>query len=171
MTMPYIICFTLGLLFGITLLLAVHHLKRKEATEVARELLAASESERVQGLETVATRMKEVFGALSLEALSRNTSEFLQLAGESLSRHTEAGNRQLESKKELIGQAIEDMKGDLQRLEASLGQLEGDRNQKFGELSAELKNVVGVTDRLQKTTGQLASALGNTKARGQWGER
>ncbi len=169
--MPASVWFPLGLLFGITLVLAVHRLKRKEAKDVARELLAATEAQRLQDVEMAAASMKEAFGALSLEALSRNTGEFLQLAGEALSKHTQAGSQQLENKKDLIDQAIEGMKGELQRLEAVLGQLEGDRSQKFGELSAELKNVVGVTDRLQKTTGQLANALANTRSRGQWGER
>ena len=48
---------------------------------------------------------------------------------------------------------------------------EKDREQKYGELSTQLKITAERTAELQGTTNKLREALANTKQRGQWGER
>jgi DNA recombination protein RmuC len=48
---------------------------------------------------------------------------------------------------------------------------EKDREQKYGELTAQLKLAADRTAELQGTTNKLREALANTKQRGQWGER
>lgn len=125
----------------------------------------------VQDLESLINRIKESFGALSLDALSKNTEEFLKLANETLSKQTQMGEKDLEGKKKLIDQTLEAMKGDLQRVQNLVTSFEKDREKKFGELASQLKSTAEQTGKLQETTSQLRAALANTKARGQWGER
>jgi DNA recombination protein RmuC len=48
---------------------------------------------------------------------------------------------------------------------------EKDRESKFGELAAQLRNSAEQTGKLQETAHQLHTALAGTKTRGRWGER
>jgi len=115
--------------------------------------------------------LKDSFSSLSLEALSKNTDEFLKLANEKLAIQTKSGEKELEGKKKLIDQSLEAMKKEMESVQSLVKNLEKDREKKFGELSTQLKSAVEQTGKLQETTNQLRMALSNPKARGQWGER
>ena len=111
------------------------------------------------------------FSALSFEALSRNSEEFLKLANEALSKQTATGAGELESKKKLIDQTLEGIKGNLLKVETLVTDFSKDREKKYGELSNQLKATAEQTGKLQDTTNQLHTALASTRVRGQWGER
>jgi DNA recombination protein RmuC len=163
--------FILGVVFGAVMVIIVNWFRRREAKTIAQELITQTEFQKVQDLEGIINRIKESFGALSMDALSRNTGEFLKLAKETFSKQTELGEKELESKKKLIDQTLELMKGDLQKVQELVTNFEKDREQKFGELANQLKSSAEQTAKLQQTTDRLRTALASTKARGQWGER
>jgi DNA recombination protein RmuC len=166
-----VIIFIGGALFGVVVVYIVYTLRKKEAKEIARELVSESESRKVQDLETLISKIKDSFGSLSLDALSKNTEEFLKLANETLSKQTQTGEKELEGKKKLIDQTLTAMKEDLQSVQHLVTKLEKDREQKFGELTSQLKQTTEQTRKLQETAGHLKTALASTKVRGQWGER
>ena len=163
--------FIIGVLLGSFLVFIIQWLRRKEAREIARELISESDSQRVEDLEALITRVKDSFGALSLEALSKNTEDFLKVANETLSKQTRVGEKELEGKKQLIDQTLGVMKEDLLKVQELVKGFEKDREKKFGELTNQLKATAEQTGRLQETTSQLKGALASTKVRGQWGER
>jgi len=111
------------------------------------------------------------FTALSLNALRQNSAEFLKLAGEAFTRQTQVGTGELESKKKLIDQTLESIGGELQRVKQCVADLDSKSGQKFGEVTTHLQNAATQTKELQETTFKLQSALGSSRARGQWGER
>ena len=115
--------------------------------------------------------VEKTFSALSLDALRKNSEDFLRLANENLSRQSQAGVAELDGKKGLIDQTLEVMKGDLQKVERLIIEFDGKREKTFGELSNQLKVTAEQTGKLQETTSKLQGALANTKVRGQWGER
>jgi len=121
--------------------------------------------------ETLIARMKESFGSLSQDVLSKTTSDFLKLANETLSKQLSLGEKDLEGKKQLIDQTLVMMKVELQKVQEIVSEFEKDREKKFGELSTHLKVTSEQTLRLQDTTSQLRNALTSTSARGQWGQR
>ena len=169
--MEYLMIFVAGALFGAAIVSIVYVLRRKEARALARELMSETESQKIQDLEALIDKIKDSFGALSLDALSRNTDEFLKLANETLSKQTRTGEKELEGKKKLIDQTLEVMREDLQGVQNLVTNLEKDREHKFGELANQLKFTTEQTRKLQETAGQLKAALASTKVRGQWGER
>ncbi len=169
--MQEILTFISGVVVGALLVLFFNYLRKKETKAIAAELVAQAESQKTQDLEILLNKVKDSFGSLSMEALSKNTSEFLKLANESLSKQTQSGEKDLEGKKKLIDQTLQTMKTDLQKVEKLVTNLEKDRENKFGELNSQLKFTAEQTGKLQETTKQLHSALTSTKARGQWGER
>ena len=67
--MEYVTVFIIGVLFGVFLVFIIQWLRKKEAREIARELISESGSQRVEDLEALIARVKDSFGALSLEAL------------------------------------------------------------------------------------------------------
>jgi len=160
-----------GVLLGVAVAYIVYTLRKKEAKEIARELVSETESRKVEDLEALINKIKDSFGSLSLDALSKNTEEFLKLANETLSKQTQTGEKELEGKKKLIDQTLEAMKEDLQGVQHLVTKLEKDREQKFGELASQLKLTTEQTRKLQETAGHLKTALASTKIRGQWGER
>jgi DNA recombination protein RmuC len=115
--------------------------------------------------------MEKSFSALSFDALRKNSDEFLKLAYETLAKQTQTGVGELEGKKKLIDQTLEAIKGDLQKVEKLVTEFDGERKKAFGEVSKQLEFTAQQTGKLQETTGKLQAALGNTKVRGQWGER
>lgn len=122
-------------------------------------------------VELIVNKVKESFKDLSFEALSRNTTEFFKMAGEVLSKHTQTGEKDLEAKKGLIDQTLQTIKEELKNVKTLVSQLEKDRENKFGELSNQLKLAAEHTGKLHETTDQLRNALVSTGPRGQWGQK
>ena len=169
--MENIFVFIVGVVVGAVIVFIVNLVRRREVKALAQELLSQTESQKVQDLELLISKIKESFKALSLEALSMSTEEFLKLANETLSKQTQMGGKELEGKKKLIDQTLETMKGDLNKVQEMVTSFEKDREKKFGELASQLKLTAEQTGKLQETTNQLRTALASTKVRGQWGER
>lgn len=117
--------------------------------------------------EKVIDDIKVTFGDLSLEALQK----FIVMADSKLKDERELGAKDLDTKKGLIDQQLKTMTGELERVSRLMEQLEKDREQKFGELSNQLKNTGEQTAKLTEVTGKLRESLASDKTRGQWGER
>ncbi len=117
--------------------------------------------------EKVIDDIKVTFGDLSLEALQK----FIVMADSKLKDERELGAKDLDTKKGLIDQQLKTMTGELERVSRLMEQLEKDREQKFGELSNQLKNTGEQTGKLTEVTGKLRESLASDKTRGQWGER
>jgi len=127
--------------------------------------------EKAKELDTIVEKLKGAFASLSLEALSKNSEEFLKLAREKLEAATNLGEKDLEGKKQLIDQTFGEMKSELVKIEEVMRSLEKDRESKFAQLSTNLDVMRQESSKLQQTTEQLRNALSSSKARGQWGER
>ncbi|MFH1148939.1 MAG: DNA recombination protein RmuC [Actinomycetota bacterium] len=130
-----------------------------------------SEAERAAELEAVKCEMKDSFGSLSLDTLSKLTEEFSKLASGTLAADKELGARDLDAKKGLIDKQLEQMNTQLTSVSELVKTLEKDREKKFGELSSRLTEASAQTGALVEVTNTLNKALANTAARGQWGER
>jgi len=70
--MEYAVVFVIGVIFGVAIVLIVNWLRQREAKTIAQELISQVESEKIQDLEMLINRIKESFGSLSLEALTKN---------------------------------------------------------------------------------------------------
>ncbi|MCX6640431.1 MAG: DNA recombination protein RmuC [bacterium] len=160
-----------GFALGLAAAFILKIIQAKNAQQLAEELYRANESQRQQQVAGVIEQVKASFGSLSLEALSRSTEEFLKLARERLATETQAGSKELESKKSLIDQQLVKMTGELDKVGVLMKELERDRVEKFGQLDRQLRVTGEQTQQLLQTTGQLKEALASTKVRGQWGER
>jgi DNA recombination protein RmuC len=173
MTDPLVIAliFCGGAVFGAAVVLLVNAIRRSDTAAIADHLAGRAEEQRLEDLRALVERMKDSFGALSFDALTRNSREFLQLAHETLARQSEAGQQELEGKKRLIDQNLDAIRYDLQRVQGLVSELEKDREQKFGQLTSQLRETAEQTERLRQTSEQLRNALASRDVRGQWGQR
>ncbi|MEN6312214.1 MAG: DNA recombination protein RmuC [Acidobacteriota bacterium] len=160
-----------GGVFGAAIVLIIQAVKKREARDLARELVSETETEKIKDLEVFLGRVKDSLGSMSLDALKKTSEEFLKLAESKLGQQTQSGEKDLEGKKKLIDQSLESMRGDLQKMQDLVAGFERDRTQKYGELSAHLRTAAEQTAKLQDTANHLRQALVSTKARGLWGER
>lgn len=154
---------------GIALAIGIFYVRRMRA--LAGQMLADNNAQREREVQILLDRVKDSFGTLSLDALSRNSSEFLRLANESLSRQTLAGLKDLEAKKSLIDASLGQIEKDLAGVTTLVSDLEKDRENKFGEVTSQLRRTADETERLRDTTEHLRRALASRDVRGQWGQR
>ncbi|MFA5038160.1 MAG: DNA recombination protein RmuC [Candidatus Omnitrophota bacterium] len=150
-----------GVIAGVVLVVCVFWLKN---------IFGRRESDQKRITDAV-DQMKGTFAALSLEALSKNSEEFLKLAHEKFQGLSLMNEKDLSGKKELIDRSLQEMKSELTRVKELMDGLEKDRIHKFTQLAQNLSVMSEQTSRLQETTDQLKTALASTKAIGQWGER
>jgi DNA recombination protein RmuC len=169
--MTGILLFAGGVLFGALVVIIIQLTRRREARDIARELINETEAEKVRDLEVFLGRVKDSLGSMSLDALKKSSEEFLKLAESKLTLQTQSGEKDLEGKKKLIDQTLDAMRGDIQKMQDAVSAFERDRVQKYGELSAHLRTAAEQTAKLQDTANHLRQALVSTKARGLWGER
>jgi DNA recombination protein RmuC len=133
-----------------------------------------SQSNKAKTKETADTLLSQInlhLAAMSAEALTKNSDRFFSMAQATLSHQVELGEQDLETKKQLIDQTLEEMRKELNGVNGMVTELEKDRESKFGELTQQLKQAAEQTGKLQETTEKLRIALSNSKSRGQWGER
>ncbi len=155
-----IVTFIAGFILGSVIIAFVLKLAQAKTAQDSKDTVDA-----------VIENMKASFGSLSLEALKISTEQSIKLSKEILSKESELNVKELDKKKGLIDQQLKDMTTKLEDASKLMKALEKDRENKFGELTEQLKNVSKQTITLTETTGTLREALASTKARGQWGER
>lgn len=165
MNWVYIFIFLiLGIVFGAVIVYFYMKSREKTTKEIADELYRESESQRKEHIYEVIKNLKESFGSLSFEALSKSTEEFLKLAKEKLESERIESLKELDEKKGLIDQELQHMTDKLEKVSKLMKDIERDRAEKFGEITKQTTTLIQTTDKLRE-------ALASTKIRGQWGER
>jgi DNA recombination protein RmuC len=160
-----------GVIFGLALALGLRLFQTRAAKALASELLNQNEARHHADVEALLAVVKANFGSLSLEALAKSTDEFLKLAKSRFDAERVLASGELDQKKGLIDQQLQQMNGELEKVSSLIRELETDRAEKFGQLTSQLKVATDQTAVLTQTTAMLREALASTKARGQWGER
>lgn len=171
--MPFleIALFLIGFVSGALIISFFYSKNQKSARELALELNRSTQLEKVQELEKIIIGLKESFSALSLNALSKSTDEFLKLANQKFFEQSRRSEDNLQNKKVMIDNTLSSMKEELSKVQELVNKVENERKQSFGALSEQLKNSVSQTQRLQESTMALNKALSSSQVRGQWGER
>jgi hypothetical protein len=100
---------SIGILIGAALVAVVFLLRRGAEKRLAEELARQSDEARAQELAAIVDNLKTQFAALSREALSLNTDDFLKLARTQLDKQATLGEQKLDAKKELIDARLKTM--------------------------------------------------------------
>lgn len=163
--------FITGFLTGALIVGIIYSRQQKSAKELTEELTRQTQFEKIQEIDKILLQVKESFGSLSMNVLSKSTDEFIKLANQKFFEQSRRSEDNLQNKKALIDQTLMNMKSELNKVQDMVGRIEKERKQSYGALSEQLKNSVQQTQRLQESTVQLNQALSHSQTRGQWGER
>lgn len=153
-----------GLVAGMLAVWIIFQINKRDTQKIAQELVAQAQAEKLQDIESFLVRMKESFYSVSLEALNKNVNNILEMSKATLSQQSELNARELDSKKDLISQNLQQIKTEMDKVAARIAEFEKERQSKYGELSSQLI-------RLGDTTTKLTEALASSGVRGQWGQR
>ena len=145
--------------------------RQRVAAETKLTETQANLEEQKLALDEVKTRLSETFQALSAEALKSNNQAFLQLARSTFETIQAQAKGDLETRQKAIDAVVAPLKDSLKRYEEELSAMERTRQNAYGSLEEQLRNLAGLSQQLQKDTGALANALkGGPQVRGRWGE-
>ncbi|RJQ16654.1 MAG: DNA recombination protein RmuC [Nitrospiraceae bacterium] len=143
--------------------------ERQSRVEALTKLEAAQKGfqEQMKLIEQMETKLSDKFSTISLDALTKNSEEFLKLAKEKLESQTVEGKKELDNKKEIIDNTLKEMDKTLSDVRKRIEDV-GKGNI---EVSTLIKKHEEVTSKLKDTTEHLGQALASSKKRGEWGER
>lgn len=139
-----------------------------EATISERQ---AAYDKQISQLNELREQMTKQFQHLAGEALKANQSHFLELANETFTKHKQAAEGDLKARQETIQNLIKPVQDTLKRYETNLTELERVRQEAYGSLSNELKQVAAGQMAVKEEAAKLVNALrASPKTRGRWGE-
>lgn len=130
----------------------------------------AAAAEKIAALTDAQEQLTNAFKALSVEALSRNTDEFLKLARESFGRLHQQSADELGKRQQAIDSMVKPLKESLEKVDAKIGEIEKARASAYGQLSEQLKSLGTAQISLQAEAAKLTTALRSTTTAGTWGE-
>lgn len=115
-------------------------------------------------------QLRDAFSALSTEALKHNNSSFVTLAKAALENQLTDAKGDLEKRQQAIDNMVKPLSESLQRFDDNMRQLESTRQQQYGQINQFILGVQQSTEKLQKETHSLVSALKTSHIRGKYGE-
>jgi DNA recombination protein RmuC len=130
----------------------------------------AAATERIQALTDAHERLKTEFRSLSADALSKNTDEFLKLAGATFAKLHQQSAGDLEKRQQAIDALLKPLRETLDNVGRSVVEIDKSRADAYGRLSEQLKSLGTAQAQLQAVTGNLSTALSASKTAGTWGE-
>ena len=160
----------------VTRLAAARDAERARADSLGRALedeRVAHAAARTQ-LETLGGVRESIENDLKLlagQALRDNQATFLNLANETMDKHARLAAGALDQRQTAIRNLVEPMEKTLAEYRRNLQQIEQDRKQAYGSLTAEIRNVAEAQERVRTEASKLVNALrAAPKSRGRWGE-
>ncbi len=122
-------------------------------------------------LEEARVKLADAFQALSAEALKSNNQAFIALARSTFETIQVQAKGDLETREQAIKGLVSPLVETLKRYETQIQEMEKTRQNAYGSLEEQLRNLATVNQQLQKETGTLANTLkGGPQVRGRWGE-
>jgi DNA recombination protein RmuC len=114
--------------------------------------------------------LREVFKALSVDALKQTQPEFLRLANETFAKFNEAAKGDLGQRQQAIATLLEPVRQQLETYQRRLQQTESTQSIALGDVKRHLEALTQQSQSLSNETLQLRRVLSSNQARGRWGE-
>lgn len=127
-------------------------------------------AEKLELVSKAGAELKNAFDSLAAKALQSNNESFLQLAKESLAQFQQQASGDLEQRRQAVEALVKPISDSLGKVDQQIRLIEKDRAEAYGNLSAQVKSLIGTQKELQTETGRLVQALRAPQVRGRWGE-
>ncbi|MBI3009611.1 MAG: DNA recombination protein RmuC, partial [Candidatus Omnitrophica bacterium] len=112
-----------------------------------------------------------VLPAATVKTLQSTATGLLEQSKQQLALERQQGVHDLDERRMAVESTVKNLEGQLLRYETLMRHFETDRDQKFGALKTELDRTLRANEQLQHTTSSLVAVLGNSRVRGQWGQK
>lgn len=126
--------------------------------------------EKLAVLDDAQNSLRDMFSALSSEALQHNNTSFLELARENLAQFQEKAQGDLTARQQAIDALVNPLKESLEQVNARINGVEKERVSAYAQLTEQVKVLATGHANLQAETGNLVKALRAPATRGRWGE-
>lgn len=143
--------------------------RNTELSTKYQESLKAIEDQKIFLAETN-DRLKEQFEALSSKVLQNNNQQFLDLAKTTLEKHLADSKNDLDKRQQAIDSIVKPLNESLNKFDGKIQEIEKAREGAYSEIKVFLDAMKGTTEKLQKETNTLVSALKTSHTRGKYGE-
>jgi DNA recombination protein RmuC len=130
----------------------------------------AAAREKVQAATLTQEQTREMFSALSSDALRNNSKAFAERADELLKRVATEANGDLEKRHQAIELLVNPLKESLTKVETQLKDVEKERTDSYAALRTQVEQMGKTSEQLRTETAQLVAALRAPQTRGAWGE-
>jgi len=127
-------------------------------------------AEKLALLSDAQARLREMFQALSAEALHQSGESFLRLAGEAFEKHQASATGALAQRETAIRELVQPLRESLTGVDQRIAELEKMRVGAYESLLAQIRNLGESQGLLRQETGRLVQALRSPIVRGRWGE-
>jgi DNA recombination protein RmuC len=144
--------------------------KRVSELEATLEQERKSAAEKLELVTKASEELKNAFDALAAKALQSNNESFLQLAKTSLAEFQKQASGDLEQRKLAVEALVKPITESLTKVDQQIHAMEKERAQAYGELTTQVKSLIGTQSELQTETRRLVQALRAPHVRGRWGE-
>ena len=137
----------------------------KEVVRLESELKSRQEA-----LDSTKEALLDTFKAAANEALQTSNKQFLELAKENLQGTVKQAEGNLDQRKAAIEELLKPLRESIDKHKQRTDQVEKQSMETFGKVAEMLTGLKGSQASLEKQTGELVSALKNSRVRGRWGE-
>jgi DNA recombination protein RmuC len=144
--------------------------KSRTAAETRLQEVQTSLEKERRLLDEARVKLEDTFAALSADALKGNNQAFIALAKSEFETIQAQARGELDTRRQAIDSMIRPLKDALDRYHTQVREMENSRQTAYGSLGEQLRNLVEVSQRLQRETGNLTTALRTPQVRGRWGE-
>jgi DNA recombination protein RmuC len=122
-------------------------------------------------LDEAQTRFKDAFAALAQQQLERSSQSFLDLAKAQLAEQQQIGRGEIEKRQQAVEELVKPISETLGRFNSTVQEIEKQRAEAYGGISAELKGLREAQLALRSKADELTDALrGQPTKWGRWGE-
>jgi DNA recombination protein RmuC len=115
-------------------------------------------------------RAREMFAALSSDALHKNSTAFIERADELIKRVAAESEGDLQKRQQAIELLVNPLKETLTNVEKQMKDVEKERTDSYAALRTQVDHMGKTSEKLQQETSQLVAALRAPQTRGAWGE-
>ena len=144
---------------------------RAELVQESNARATAEERARsIPELKDAEEQLRNMFQALSAQALNENNQTFLTLAKSTLERYQSEAQGDLDQRQKAVETLVSPIKETLEKYDQQIQAIEKTRSEAYGSLSQQVQSLLTSQHKLEAETGNLVKALRMPQVRGRWGE-
>jgi DNA recombination protein RmuC len=144
--------------------------QRRASAESSAQKARENIDEQRKLLDEARTKFSDAFQGLASDALGKSSQQFLELANSKFESLRGEAEGDLEQRKVAIEGLVRPLGDTLGQLNERLQQVESSRQEAYGELRSQVKQLADTSKELRVEASSLSNSLKQPQVKGRWGE-